>query len=70
VVDYTDAHFKEGYPLLNEVSGRLRWELRATYLGGQGILNKIRKMDYNVLQNRTAWTALDKVALALKALLG
>jgi squalene synthase HpnC len=70
VADYTDSYFKEGYPLLNQVSGRLRWELRATYLGGQGILNKIRKMDYNVLQNRPTWTALDKVSLAFKALLG
>ena len=69
-VDYTDSSFQKGYPLLTQVSGRLRWELRATYLGGQGILNKIRKMDYNVLQNRPTWTALDKVSLAFKALLG
>ncbi len=69
-VDYTDSYFQRGTPLLSQVSGRLRWELRATYLGGQGILNKIRKMDYNVLQNRPTWTALDKVSLAFKALLG
>jgi hydroxysqualene synthase len=69
-VDYTDVYFQRGYPLLSSISGRLRWELRATYLGGQGILNKIRQMDYNVIQNRPAWTALDKVSLAFKALLG
>jgi hydroxysqualene synthase len=69
-VDYTDFYYQKGYPLLNQVSGRLRWELRATYLGGQGILNKIRKMDYNVLENRPAWSALDKVSLMAKALLG
>jgi squalene synthase HpnC len=69
-VTYTDSFFQKGYPLLNQVSGRLRLELRATYWGGQGILNKIRKMDYNVLENRPLWTAFDKVTLAVKALLG
>jgi squalene synthase HpnC len=69
-VDYTERSFRKGHPLLNHVSGRLRLELRATYLGGQGILSKIRKMDYNVLQNRPAWTSLDKASLAAKALLG
>jgi squalene synthase HpnC len=69
-VDYTEKHFRQGYPLLNLVKGRLRLELRATYLGGQGILNKIRSLDYNVLQNRPAWSALGKCSLALKAMLG
>ncbi|HTA76598.1 MAG TPA: squalene synthase HpnC [bacterium] len=69
-VNYTERSFQKGYPLLNQVSGRLRLELRATYLGGQGILSKIRKMDYNVLQNRPVWTHLDKVSLAVNALLG
>lgn len=69
-VDYTDSYFQKGYPLLNQVSGRLRLELRATYWGGQGILNKIRKIDYNVLQNRPVWTTFDKVSLAFKAWLG
>jgi hypothetical protein len=54
--------------LLDSVSGRLRLELRATYLGGQGILNKIRAMDYNVVLNRPSWSAMDKLLLALKAL--
>jgi squalene synthase HpnC len=69
-VNYTERSFQKGYPLLNQVSGRLQLELRATYLGGQGILSKIRKMDYNVLQNRPVWTSLDKVSLAVNALLG
>jgi len=69
-VDYTERSFQKGYPLLNQVLGRLQLELRATYLGGQGIISKIRKMDYNVLQNRPTWTNLDKASLAVKALLG
>jgi len=52
------------------MSGRLALELKATYLRGPGILNKIREMDYNVLQNRPAWSALDKIGLGLRAWLG
>jgi len=70
VIDHTDAYYQEGFPLLNSVEGRLQWELRATYLGGQGILNKIRRMDYNVLVQRPAWSALDKTLLLVKAILG
>jgi hydroxysqualene synthase len=69
-VDYTESCFKKGFPLLGSVPGRLGLELKATYLGGQGILNKIRDMDYNVLQNRPAWNAFDKLSLAFHSLFG
>jgi len=69
-VDTTESYFKKGYPLLEATSGRLRLELKATYLGGQGILNKIRDLDYNVLQNRPLWNPLDKILLGLKVLFG
>jgi hydroxysqualene synthase len=69
-VNYTENYFQKGEPLLNQVTGRLQLELRATYLGGQGILSKIQKMDYNVLENRPAWSSFDKFALGVKALLG
>jgi len=69
-VEYTENYFRRGIPLLSAVRGRLRLELRATFLGGQGILSKIRSMDYNVLQNRHAWTPFEKVSLAFQALLG
>jgi squalene synthase HpnC len=66
-VDYTQAYFEKGLPLLDAVSGRLQWELKATYLGGQGILNKIKKMDYNILQQRPTWTRMEKAGLAWRA---
>ena len=69
-VDFTEDYFRRGYPLLDRVQGRLGLELRATYLGGKGILNKIREMDYNVLQTRPAWSTGDKVFLAFQALVG
>jgi squalene synthase HpnC len=67
-VNYAQTYFARGLPLLDAVSGRLRWELKATVLGGQGILNKIRKMDYNVLEQRPAWTTAEKAALVWQAL--
>ncbi len=42
--------------------------MKATYLGGYGILNKIKTLDYNVVQNRPSWNAMDKFSLVLKAL--
>ncbi len=67
-LEYTENYYHQGFPLLGSVSGRLHLELKATYLGGKGILNKIKAMDYNVIQNRPSWTALDKLSLLLKAL--
>ena len=69
-VSYTENYYQKGYPLLSAVEGRLKWELRATYLGGQGILTQIRQMDYNVLAKRPHWTAWDKTSLIVKALFG
>jgi len=69
-VDFTEEYLRKGYPMLKEVPGGLRLELRATYLGGQGILNKIRKMNYDVLQIRPSWSAWDKISLAVKTILG
>ncbi len=67
-VDFTESYFRGGLPLLDAVSGRLKLELKATCLGGLGILRKIRRMDYNVLQHRPVWSAGDKAALTWKAL--
>lgn len=69
-VDFTEGYFRQGYPLLGQVHGRLGLELKATYLGGKGILSKIRKMDYNVLQARPSWSMGGKISLALRAFLG
>lgn len=44
--------FDEGRPLVDAVRGRLRYELRATWLGGTRILDKLAARDYNVFDNR------------------
>ncbi len=69
-VGFTEKHFAEGLPLLSSVQGRLRLELTATYLGGQGVLDKIRAMGYNVMDRHPAWNALEKASLLLRALCG
>jgi phytoene synthase len=69
-VNSSEVFFQQGLPLLNHVGGRLRWELKATILGGQGILKKIRAMDYNVFQGRPSWSAWEKTLLAFQALFG
>ncbi len=69
-VDFTDNYYRQGYPLLSAVRGRLRLELQATYLGGKGILSKIRDMGYNVFENRPVLNPLDKTLLVLRTLMG
>jgi hydroxysqualene synthase len=65
---YTESYYQQGSPLLRSVSGRLRLELKATYWGGQGILNKIKNMDYDVIHYRPFWSRGDKLSLLWKAL--
>ncbi len=67
-VDYTENYLDRGRPLFSGLSGRLKWELKATFLGGRGILKKIRRIDYNVLNQRPSWTLAQKASLAVEAL--
>jgi len=63
LVSKTSALFDKGIPLLQMVSGRLKWELKFTINGGLAILSKIRHIDYNVLRiqpllNKLDWTKI------------
>lgn len=55
----TRALFQTGAPVCDGVSGRLRWELRATWLGGTRILDKLEAADFDVFARRPALTAMD-----------
>jgi squalene synthase HpnC len=48
----TRALFAAGRPLPDFVGGRLRWELRATWLGGTTILDRIERSGFDVFQFR------------------
>jgi len=44
--------FDEGKNLLEYLSGRFKYEIKWTIAGGEKILDKIRKQDYDVFSNR------------------
>jgi phytoene synthase len=44
--------FAEGRAVCDGVGGRLRWELRLTWLGGSRILDKLEAVDYDVFDRR------------------
>jgi squalene synthase HpnC len=60
--------FAAGAPVADGVTGRLRWELRATWLGGMRILDKLEAADYDVFTRRPALTKRDVPALVWQAL--
>jgi hydroxysqualene synthase len=59
----TRAWFLKGRPLPDAVRGRLKWELRATWLGGVRILDRVEAAHFDVRNARPtlAWT--DGVAI-------
>ena len=66
----TRALFEAGRPVTNAVTGRLRLELRATWLGGMRVLEKIERLDFDTLNHRPTVGKRDMPALALRALTG
>ena len=51
-VERTRTLFEAGRPLCDALPGRLRFELRATWLGGTRILDRIERVDFDVLARR------------------
>lgn len=65
----TRALFDHGRPLCDAVSGRLRYELRATWLGGTRILDALEGIDFDVFTERPTLTLRDKLAVATGTLI-
>ncbi len=66
----TAALFERGRPVCDGVSGRLRYELRATWLGGRRILDRLAAAGYDVFQSgRPALGAADALVIACGTLL-
>ena len=57
-VDYTRRLFVRGIPVCDGVSGRLRYELRATWLGGTRILDKLEASGFDpyAARPKLSWT--------------
>ncbi len=63
VVARTRALFAAGRPVCDGVRGRLRYELRATWLGGTTILDKLEACGYDMFEHRPKLTKADVPAL-------
>jgi squalene synthase HpnC len=64
----TRALFDQGRPLCDRVPGRLRFELRLTWLGGRAILDGIERVGGDVFRQRPRHGTADKLRLAWRAL--
>jgi squalene synthase HpnC len=60
--------FETGRPICDAVGGRLRWELRFTWLGGVRILENLEAADFDVFRQRPALSAADAPVLGWRAL--
>ena len=65
----TRALFERGRPVCDGVSGRLRYELRATWLGGTRILDRLDRAGYDVFTSRPKLGASDALVIACGTLL-
>ena len=68
-VERTDNLFREGENLIGHLSGRLKYEIKWTVLGGETILKKIKESNYDVLHVRPALNKKDFFILFLKSFL-
>jgi phytoene synthase len=67
LVARTRELFARGRPLCDRVGRDLRFELRLTWLGGSGILDRIERVGYDVFRRRPSYGALEKLGLAWRA---
>jgi squalene synthase HpnC len=64
----TDDLFHHGRPVCDVLHGRLRDELRATWLGGTRILQRVQDARFDVFTHRPTLGASDAIVIAWKAL--
>jgi hydroxysqualene synthase len=69
MVARTRELFGEGRMVCDAVSGRLRWELRLTWLAGSRILDKLERAGYDVFHRRPTLGRSDAPALIRDAIL-
>lgn len=68
LITRTKELYKKGEELPNLVSGRLKYELKATYYGGMTVINKIEQLNYRTLSTRPVVTGFDKFKILLKTI--
>jgi hydroxysqualene synthase len=68
VATRTRALFAEGRPVCDGVNGRLRYELRVTWLGGTTVLDRLAAQGFDPFRHRPALGAADLPRLLWRAL--
>ena len=58
--------FDAGRPLCDAVQGRLRYELRATWLGGVHVLDSLERIDFDVVRQRPTIGVVDGLRIATR----
>lgn len=66
--DRTRGFFREGRPLPDAVRGRLGLELRATWLGGLRVLDRLTALRFNVFKSRPALGWADALVIGARVL--
>ncbi len=67
-IDRTRKLFNEGKSLLRYLSGRLKLEIKWTIAGGETILSKIEKCNYQIFGNRPKLSKSDFISILLKSI--
>jgi squalene synthase HpnC len=62
-VGVTRRLFQQGRPVCDVVGGRLRYELRATWLGGVRILDRLEAAHFDVFRHRPSLTKTDALVI-------
>jgi phytoene synthase len=65
----TRSLFETGRPVCDGVRGRLRYELRATFLGGHRILSRLERSGFDVFRQRPTLGITDAIVIACGTLL-
>jgi squalene synthase HpnC len=67
-VDYAQALFKQGLPLVRMLDRRLSLDIDLFSRGGMRVLDKIRRQDYDVLSRRPSISRAERVGLLIRSL--
>ena len=67
MVQRTRALFASGRAVCDGVEGRLRWELRLTWLGASRILDRLEQSGYDIFRQRPTLAAADAPGLIWQA---
>jgi squalene synthase HpnC len=66
--EWLAAEFAAGWPLVDAVRGRLRWELRAILRGAAAVLRRIAAVDFDVLGGRVHLNRRERLGTVLAGL--